>query len=65
MILTIIYKCFYYVECKGYVNVGYAQYRNGPENMPSHDEVTKNNDFELPKEIVEAREENKPRIVFG
>lgn len=30
---------FDFVECKGYVNVGYAQYRNTKDNMPSHDEI--------------------------
>jgi tRNA wybutosine-synthesizing protein 1 len=30
---------FEFVELKGYVNVGYAQYRNTKENMPTHDEI--------------------------
>jgi len=28
-----------FVEVKGYINVGYAQYRNTPDNSPTHDEI--------------------------
>jgi len=28
-----------YVECKGYMHVGYAKARNSKENMPTHDEI--------------------------
>ena len=30
---------FDFVECKGYMNVGYSKYRLSRENMPTHDEI--------------------------
>jgi len=28
-----------FVECKGYMHVGYAKYRNSADSMPTHDEI--------------------------